>query len=82
MIGLAAGFRAESANLFGCFAFFGAGLASAAPNCGTKLLQETVMTAAHFSKIGLEAMLTLDNCVLMLIDHQLFQAAAPSDSRF
>jgi len=34
------------------------------------------MTAASFSKIGLDAMLTPDNCVLMLIDHQPFQAAA------
>lgn len=34
------------------------------------------MTAASFSKIGLDTMLTPDNCVLMLIDHQPFQAAA------
>lgn len=34
------------------------------------------MTASTFSKIGLEAMLTPENCVLLLIDHQPFQAAA------
>ena len=34
------------------------------------------MTATSFPKTGLEAMLTPDNCVLMLIDHQPFQAAA------
>ncbi|MDK1492491.1 hydrolase [Sinorhizobium sp. 7-81] len=34
------------------------------------------MTSVTFSKTGLEAMLTPDNCVLMLIDHQPFQAAA------
>lgn len=34
------------------------------------------MIAASFSKTGLDTMLTPDNCVLMLIDHQPFQAAA------
>ncbi len=34
------------------------------------------MTHASFSKVGLDAMLTPDNSVLILIDHQPFQAAA------
>lgn len=34
------------------------------------------MTSSKFAKIGLDAMLTPDNCVLMLIDHQPFQVAA------
>jgi len=29
----------------------------------------------NFSKVGLEALLTPDNCVLVLIDHQAFQLA-------
>jgi nicotinamidase-related amidase len=33
------------------------------------------MAAANFPKTGLEAMLTPDNCALMLIDHQPFQVA-------
>jgi nicotinamidase-related amidase len=33
------------------------------------------MPAANFTKTGLEAMLTPDNCALMLIDHQPFQVA-------
>ena len=28
-----------------------------------------------FSKVGLEALLTPDNCVVVLIDHQAFQLA-------
>ena len=34
------------------------------------------MKAAEFSKVGLESMLTPDNCVLLLIDHQPFQVSA------
>jgi nicotinamidase-related amidase len=34
------------------------------------------MTNVSFSKVGLESMLTPDNSVLILIDHQPFQAAA------
>jgi nicotinamidase-related amidase len=34
------------------------------------------MTSSKFAKVGLDAMLTPDNCVLMLIDHQPFQVAA------
>lgn len=34
------------------------------------------MTPSKFAKVGLDAMLTPDNCVLMLIDHQPFQVAA------
>lgn len=34
------------------------------------------MTNASFSKVGLQTMLTPDNSVLILIDHQPFQAAA------
>jgi nicotinamidase-related amidase len=34
------------------------------------------MTHVSFSKVGLDAMLTPDNSVLILIDHQPFQAAA------
>jgi hypothetical protein len=34
------------------------------------------MSAAAFPKVGLEAMLTPDNCVPVLIDHQPFQVAA------
>ena len=34
------------------------------------------MTSTIFAKTGLETLLTPDNCVLMLIDHQPFQAAA------
>lgn len=34
------------------------------------------MTHASFTKVGLDAMLTPDNSVLILIDHQPFQAAA------
>lgn len=34
------------------------------------------MTDASFPKVGLDAMLTPDNSVLILIDHQPFQAAA------
>jgi nicotinamidase-related amidase len=30
---------------------------------------------SNFSRVGLEALLTLDNCVLVLIDHQPFQLA-------
>ncbi|TPI12971.1 hydrolase [Mesorhizobium sp. B4-1-3] len=33
------------------------------------------MAAAVFPKVGLEAMLTPENCVLVLIDHQAFQVA-------
>jgi nicotinamidase-related amidase len=33
------------------------------------------MAAAAFPKVGLESMLTPDNCVLVLIDHQAFQVA-------
>ena len=34
------------------------------------------MTSSTFAKVGLDTMLTPDNCVLMLIDHQPFQVAA------
>jgi hypothetical protein len=34
------------------------------------------MSAAAFPKVGLEAMLTPDNCVPVLINHQPFQVAA------
>jgi nicotinamidase-related amidase len=34
------------------------------------------MTSSKFAKVGLDAMLTPDNCVLVLIDHQPFQVAA------
>jgi nicotinamidase-related amidase len=30
---------------------------------------------SNFSRVGLEALLTPDNCVLLLIDHQPFQLA-------
>ncbi|TPL33353.1 hydrolase, partial [Mesorhizobium sp. B2-4-6] len=33
------------------------------------------MAAAVFPKVGLEAMLTPENCCLVLIDHQAFQVA-------
>lgn len=34
------------------------------------------MNTSPFKKTGLDAMLTPDNCALILIDHQPFQAAA------
>jgi nicotinamidase-related amidase len=34
------------------------------------------MKAAEFTKVGLESMLTPDNCALVLIDHQPFQVSA------
>jgi nicotinamidase-related amidase len=34
------------------------------------------MAAATFPKVGIETMLTPDNCALVLIDHQAFQVAA------
>src|SRR3954464_9393367 len=37
--------------------------------------KENLLSAAVFSKVGLDAMLTPDNCVLVLIDHQPFQVA-------
>jgi len=30
---------------------------------------------SNFTRVGLEALLTPDSCVLVLIDHQLFQFA-------
>jgi hypothetical protein len=41
-----------------------------------QLVERKRMSAAAFPKVGLEAMLTPDNCVLVLIDPQPFQVAA------
>ena len=38
-------------------------------------MTSTPMSNSHSSKVGLEALLTPDNCVLILIDHQPFQIA-------